>query len=912
MKEGDGIMSFKISNLKCEYTKNPLGLDIKRPRFSWTLDHSERNQKQLAYQIIVSSNLEKALREEGDVWDSGKVVSDNNVNVEYAGKELEGFQRYYWRVRCWDKMERVSPYSEVAFFEMGPLKSSDWFAKWIRKLSYKTFLSEGDHLYGEYEEVYAAYFRKEFEVKKHVKRARVYVCGLGLYELRMNGRKVGNNVLDPGQTDYSKIALYSTFDITGLVEEKNAIGVILGNGRHIKAYGYDHPKLILQILIEYEDGEREFIVTDESWKVSHGPLMENGIFHGELYDARLEMPGWDEPDFDDSDWESPVVTEGPKLRAQLMPPIRVTATLKPVRMWSPKPGIYVYDFGQNFTGWIRLYVKGPRGTEVKIRYAEILNDDGTINTSNLLKARALDTYILRGEGIEVYEPRFTYHGFKYVEITGYPGVPSLESVEGCFVHTDVKKVGDFYCSNEMINKIHRNAVWGQLCNLMSIPTDCPQRSERMGWMGDAQLSAEEAIHNFDMAQFYMKYLMDMKLSQKEDGSLSDVVPPYWSFYPADPAWGTAYITIAWYMYIYYNDTRVLEEHYENMVRYVEFLRRNSRDGIIENLGKYGDWCPPGSIFSKRTPVEFTATWYYYHDVLILSEIAKVLGRDEDHRKYRELADSIKESFNERFLRKKYVEQVKSDVYFYEGTKLSPIDSTPTSQTCNTLPLYLKMAPDDILAKVFGILVRLVETEHDFHLDTGIVGTRYIFDVLTEYGRPDLAYRVITRKSYPGFGYMIKEGATTLWERWEKLEGSGMNSHNHIMFGSVDTWFYKALGGVTVLDPGWGRFRVKPFVPDDMKFVKVRLDTVRGEISVSWEKDEGHFRISVHVPCNTTAEIYIPIFGKWYKIKEGGRKLIENGEVEVRSDVSFVKIENDHAVFNVGSGWYDFVEEYEPS
>jgi alpha-L-rhamnosidase len=897
----------KIENLRCEYLKNPINIDTDKPRFSWTLSSDARNQFQSAYQIIVSSTLENALKEIGDLWDSGKVDSAENLNVEYSGNVLKSFERYYWRVRCWNQNDEASPFSEVAIFETAVLKDEDWKAKWLTKKNFESFTSGGDPVSGRrsYKQFYAAYFRKDFELKAKVKRARAYICGLGVYELRINGEKVGDNVLDPGQTDYSKLALYSTYDVTDLLKDKNAIGVILGNGRHIESYGYGKPRLIIQIMLEYEDESKEFILSDESWKVFHGPIQENGIYYGEKYDARLEMPGWDEFGFDDKDWESvELIENGPKLKSQLMPPIKITDTIKPVKMWSPKSGVYVYDFGQNFTGWVKLKVRGPRGTTVKIRHSELLKEDGTLNTSTIRLAEATDTYILKGNGMEVYEPRFTYHGFRYIEITGFPGVPTLENVEGKFLHTAVESTGKFNCSNELINKIHRNTIWGQLSNLMSIPTDCPQRDERMGWMGDAQLSAEEAIFNFDMAQFYTKYLLDIKLSQKEDGSVSDVVPPYWPLYPPDPAWGTAYITIAWYMYLYYRDKRVLEEHYEHMKKYVEFLKNNSDNHIIRKLGKYGDWCPPGSIMPKRTPVELTSTFYYYSDTLTLSEIAEILGKKEDSDKYKKLAEEIKEAFNKEFL-KKGKDFVGNEKTFYLGVQMGPRDTTPTGQTSNVLPLYLDVVPSEHKEAIFKTLIELVEVHQDSHLDTGIVGTRYLFDVLANNGRFDLAYKVATQRTYPGWGYMIEEGATTLWERWEKLEGAGMNSHNHIMLGSIDAWFYRYIGGLTLLEPGWKKFRVKPYFVDELKFAKAELETFTGNINVSWERCEKRFKLIVSVPVNTQALVYVPILREG-KITESGRELFANEKITtLTKEIRFVETEENYAVFEVGSGWYEF-------
>ncbi|MHA2088366.1 MAG: family 78 glycoside hydrolase catalytic domain [Promethearchaeota archaeon] len=607
------------SNLRCEYLVNPIEIDMPYPRFSWILDHEERSQYQSAYQIIVSSEETFSNSENGNIWDTGKIFSDNHINIEYSGKPLKSDSSYYWRVKWWDKDDKESNFSDIATFGTALLNDSDWKAKWIskkefidedsrRKLQYKS--QERDFMGSLFEkdfyEVHAIYLRKEFSLEKQVKNAKIYICGVGYYELRINGKRIGDRVLEPAQTDYNKIALYSTYDITAHLENKNVIGVILGNGRCLEHYGYDFPKLIAQIHIHYTDGTNSLIITDDSWELSTGPILENGIYFGEKYDARLEMPGWDKPNFKDNEWEKVTLVKGHKLASQLMQPIQVTTILKPQSLKSPQAGVYIYDFGQNFTGFVRIKAQGPKGSKIKLKFSEILDETGLLNTATNGNAQVTDIYILKGDGEETYMPHFTYHGFRYVELTGFPGVPTIDTIEGLFFHSNVPQVGDFFCSNELINKIHTNIIWGQLSNLMSIPTDCPQRDERHGWMGDAQLVTEEAMLNFDMAQFYTNYLRNIKVCQMDDGRISDVVPPYWSIYPADPAWGTAYITIAWYMYWYYNDLRILKENYESMKRYVDFLAKTAEENISP-LGRYGDWCPPSSIASKRTPLELIST-----------------------------------------------------------------------------------------------------------------------------------------------------------------------------------------------------------------------------------------------------------------------------------------------------------------
>lgn len=893
-------------DLKCEYLVNPIGIDIVNPRFSWILDHQERNQYQSAYQVIVSSEKSLLLSEVGNMWDSGKVISEKNYNIPYKGKPLISDSTYYWKVKWWDKNNIESDYSQISTFGTALLNESEWKAKWISKREFidkKTrknyqYKSGKRNLAGRVREVHALYVRKEFFLKKPIKSAKIFICGLGYYELRLNGKKVGDRILDPAQTDYNKIALYSTYDIIDyIIQNNNAISIILGNGRCVELWGYDFPKIIAQIHIHFEDGSTQMICTDESWKQSNGPIKENGIYYGEKYDARSEIPEWDRPDYNDSKWDLAVEVSGYKLSSQLMHPIKVSKVLKPQKIYSPKPGMYVYDFEQNFSGYVRLKVRGPRGCEVKLRFAEIIHDDGTINTATNGNAPSTDIYILKGEGEEVFEPHFTYHGFRYVELTGFPGVPSLDNLEGIFFHSDVSKVGDFFCSNYLINKIHNNIIWGQLSNLMSIPTDSPQRDERMGWMGDAHLISEEAIYNFNMARFYAKFLYDIKMSQRMDGSLSDVVPPYWRIYPADPPWGSAYITITWNLYWYYNDLQILEEHYDSLKKYVDYLSSISEGNILK-MGKYGDWCPPSSIASRKTPIALISTWYYYHDTLVFSRIAKILEKNEDHDIYRNKAEEIKKAFNNEFLK----------IGAYTAFKLSPADRS-ISQTSNILPLYLDMIPINKRKLVLSSLIGAIVEDYDYHFDTGVLGTRYIFDALTENGFPEIIYRMVKQKSFPGYGYMIQEGATTLWERWEKLEGGGMNSHNHIMLGSVDAWFYKTLAGITSIQPGWKKVRIKPYIPDDMDYASGSTTTILGIIYSSWEKLNNKIKMTIKVPIGCTADVWIPIKEKNILIKESNDIIWKpERKIESSNQVKFLNLEESHVIFNIGSGYYEFLIE----
>ncbi len=891
------------SRLRCEYLVNPIGVDSPFPRFSWYLKHDKRGEGQFAYQILIASSVENARAERGDVWDSGQRPSPDNFAQSAVGPALTGSTVYYWRVRWWDLHGGVSAYSSVAFFETGVLKPEDWTASWIGPGRTSTFSSRGTTVLGEYTgdviQSFGVYLRKEFPVKDdvRVRRARAYISGLGLAEFRVNGEKMGGRVLDPAPTDYAKRALYSTKNLTEILQPGlNAVGLILGNGRFIKNYGFGPPKGLVQIEIDYADGTRQTVGTDVTWKTSEGPLQRNGLYCGETYDARLEMPGWDAPRFNDSAWAPAVVREDTPLASAMLPPIRVTQILKPQRLGSPAPGVYVYDLGQNFTGWARLKVVGPAGSTVNLRYAELLNPDGTLNTLPNQNAEARDTYILRGNGTEFYEPRFTSHGFRYVEVTGYPGVPSLDSLEGCFVHTDADPTGEFHCSNEVLNGIHANILWGQRSNLMGIPTDCPQRDERQGWLGDAHLAAEEAMFNFDLPAFYTKFLDDILLAQREDGSLPDVVPPYLGqTYPADPAWGSAYPTIVWLAYQHYGDRRLLERHYPHLKKYVRFLTGASHHNLIDKLGKYGDWCPPGSVAPKRTPLALTSTWFYYHDVMVLSRIAEVLEERDDAHSFLKRAEDIKASFNKAFL----------GPDGYASLQLSNADKG-AGQTSNLLPLHLHMVPDIDRERILRRLVDSVVRDNDHHLDTGIIGTRYLLDVLTENGQVEAAFRVATQETYPGWGYMIAHGATTLWERWENLTGGGMNSHNHIMFGSIDAWLYRVVAGLTCLSPGWARFRVKPYPVDGLTFASARIHTVKGEIHAGWERSPNACQIFAQVPVGAEAEVHIPLLWESSVLFENGILIWEKGMTKaVVPEISFEGQAGDRLVFRIGSGFYAF-------
>jgi alpha-L-rhamnosidase len=848
------------SDLKCEYAVNPEGIDVLQPRFYWIPAHSGRGQKPTAYQLVVSTRPDCG---KGDMWDSGKVSSSAFTHIVYKGKSLGSDATYYWKVRFWDNDGTPSLYSEIARFGTGLLGKEEWTGKWIGG---------------------ANQLRKEFEIGGPVARAKVHICGLGYYELRINGEKVGDHVLDPGWTTYDKRALYVTYDVARLVRPgANAVAVILGNG------WFKSRALLVQISVESAVGKNLTLVSDESWKIADGPIVADSIYNGETYDARLETAGWDRAGFDDGAWKKAEIVPGPKgvLSAQMMPPIRITDTLVPLKMTNPMPGVYVFDMGQNFSGWARLRASGPRGTAVRMRFAEMLYDDGTINQENLRSARAEDVYILKGGGEEVYEPRFTYHGFRYLELSGFPGVPTADTIRGRIVRSGVKQIGSFASSKPVLNGLQRIITWGQKTNLHSIPTDCAQRDERMGWMGDAQGTAEEALLNFDMAAFYTNFIRDIRDVQDEAGTITDTVPYIWGSRPADPAWGTAYPLLCWYMYQYYGDTRILEEQFEGLRKYVEFLRSKAENGLVR-YSYYGDW-----VAVDKTPGNIVSSFYYYYDVKILADAARVLGKETEAKTYGQLAEDIKAAFH-----KEYYDPKSGN--YANGT-----------QTANALALFLELAPGNARGSAWGNLFDNLAYKNNSHLTTGIIGTKYIMEVLTRFGNSDLAYDIATQTTYPSWGYMIENGATTLWELWQRREGPSMNSHNHPMFGSVGSWLYKALAGINI-DPravGFEKIRIQPQMVRDLKYASGSVDTLRGRVLSAWKRGDKSVSLEVIIPAGSEAEIVLPKFNlQDVVVKEGGRVIwsqkkqasVVPGIIEVQEPADAAAV-----IIKVGSGGYMF-------
>lgn len=870
--------------LRCEYVENPLAVDTASPRLSWQLAAPERGAAQTAYQICAASTKELLEKGQYDLWDSGKVNSAAQM-VSYAGQALSWRETCWWKVCAWDGSDQPGVFSSPAFFETG-LRREDWQAEWVGGPP----AWSGRMLY----------FRRDFSLDKTVRRARVYMAGLGWSELYINGQRVNDRVLDPAQTDYSKRVLYTTDAVEEFLRAGvNTIGVAAGCG------WYGSVRLLLQMEIEFTDGSSLQVATrpnlKDTWRVAGGPVLENSVYDGEVYDARQERPGWAEPGGMDSSkgwYFSAFGMDGPggRLEPAMLEPIRVVETLDAQLVSQPVPGQYVFDLGQNIAGWVQLRVSGDAGTRITLKHAESLHADGRVNQENLRSARAEDVYILKGEGEEIWEPRFTYHGFRYVQVEGYPGQPGLDAVRGRVVRSSVDTAGAFECSSDLLNRIHKMIWWTESGNLHSIPTDCPQRDERMGWLNDLAARSEETIYNFNLSGLFSKFCADITDAQDGSGAITDTAPFRWGMRPADPV-SVAYLLIPWLLYTHYGDMRTMAERYEGMKRWVNYLTSCAEDGIV-TYSYYGDWAPPvgegvaGSIgdsaVSASTPGALISTACYAYSARLLAQMAFVLGKKRDAEAYMRLAEGITEDFNAEFW--------DDDASGYGSN----------NQSCNAIALYMGLVPEERRDAVVANLIRDVQA-HDNHLTTGNICTKYLLEALTAAGRSDVAFRIVAQQTYPSWGHMLAGGATTLWERWEHATGGGMNSHNHPMMGSVGAWFYRALAGIRAHPGGAGfsRFSIRPEIVADLDYVNASLKTVRGDVAVSWKREGQDVSMRVEVPAGSTVRVALPCEG-WGQVYEGDQALwVEETAQKLPQGVHKVVREGDRVVVDVGSGRYQF-------
>ena len=853
-----GCTLMNYERLLCEYFENPIHIDVENPRFSWIMSSNTVGEMQTAYQINVY-DVSNSL-----VWNSGKVSSSRSTNNMYSGEKLSSQSVYTWTVCVWtNKGECLL--SKVQSFETALMSENDWGRAY--------FVAAAAQLPGR-----AVITRTIQTIEKTVRKARAYISGLGYSELYINSTKAGKNVLDPGYTEYSKRYLYVTHDVTSLIKQgENIIDIWVGNGWNAS------PIVRFKLTLWYDDGSIRNIVSGphgSGFMMRSSPIIENSIFDGETYDARIEETI--ESDLSKaSGWFTPYAVGGPggKASSQMIEPITVTEEIMPLSIVKTGDNQYVVDMGQNFAGWIAIRACGKRGEKLVIRYAENLYEDGTVNQENLRSAKATDTYIFKGHGIEYYEPRFTYHGFRYVQIEA-PCEILKENVVGKAVHSNIARKSTFNCGNNLINQIYRNVIWTERSNLHSIPTDCPQRDERQGWLNDLTVRAEESLYNFDMAKLYTKWLFDVDDTMNDEGAIADTAPYKWGKCPADPV-SSSYLIIPWLVYTHYNDEKIIADHFNNFERWEAFLLKNSTDYIV-NYSYYGDWASPitetiaGSLgdgaVSSKTPGQLISTGYSYLNCVLLSKMSRLLGFHDKEIKYTELAKRIARRFNE--------------VYFDNIKRCYGSGS----QGANSFALYIGLVSDENRQAVLDSLVNDI-VERDYHLSTGNLCSKYILEVLTENGMVDLAYRLVTQTTYPSWGHMIENGATTIWERWEHATGGEMNSHNHPMFASVGSWFIKYLAGIQFGEShGEGWLRIKPYIPCELEFAEAKITTIYGDVTSKWEKKEDKLLLTLEIPFNCTANVSIPV---------QGREIAING-------VSFDCSGKDEYIFSAVQGKYDII------
>lgn len=910
----------EVNELRTEYASNPLGLDALHPRLSWQLRSQLRGKMQTGYQIRVATDLGALTRGTGMIWDSQKVRSDQSTQVPYAGPPLHSRNRYYWQVRVWDEADRVSAWSAPASWEMALLQPSDWSAQWIEPRSSSP---------------QPALLRRAFALGNDIQRARVYVTSRGLYQLFLNGQRVGNAELTPGFTSYGKRLQYQTYDVTHLLHGgQNAVGALLGDGWYRGVLGWGNTKpfygdrtaLLAQLEIVYADGRMERIVTDASWKSDTSPVVMSDLYQGETYDARLEQAGWNTSGFDDGRWTGVDIGNAATaiLVAQNSPPIRKVEQIVPVRVLTTKSGKTIADMGQNMVGWVRLSVSGPAGTAVTLRHGEVLDASGELYTQNLTRAKQTNRYILKGGGVEVFEPHFTYQGFRYVEVVDYPGELTPDKLTGMVVHSDFDPSGGLETSNAMLNQLQHNIVWSQKGNFVAIPSDNPQRFERYGWTADAQLFAPTATFNFNVAGFLASWLKDLAADQRPSGGVPWIVPDvlgasegrtaefFTGYYgqqltpprsrvtsnePTDGAaaavWGDAATVIPWMLYQRYGDRQVLLDQYQSMIRWVGYQRRRAGDDLIwDGDFQFADWLD--ILSGTRMPfgsthADLVATAYFAHSADLMSRTAHVLGRKEDADRHAQLFSDIRAAFNRRFVR--------ADATMESDT-----------QTAYVLALQFGLLPDHQRAAAARHLADNVRRYG--HLTTGLAGTPALLFVLSEYGYLNEAYQLLLREDFPSWLYSVKAGATTIWERWDGVKTDGsfqdpvMNSFNQYVYGAVGDWMYRVIGGIDSDEslPGYKHIRIKPQPGGGLTYAKTSYETPYGEVYSSWLTRDGAFQLTVEVPPNTTADVHLPS-ARISAVRESGRPISRaRGARLLHESESGI-------VVRIGSGRYEFTLPY---
>lgn len=853
-----------IIHFLCEGQSAPVGIDVVKPAFSWQLNGIQRNIVQTAYRLLVADDSLLLKINKGNIWDSGKMFSSQSIRIIYGGKALEPVKTYYCKVLVWDSKSKMPRSGKIITWQMGLLSSADWYgAKWIGygqlpdSLHIVPFMPGlGDGRWNNVSDILPL-FRKQFNIDKAVKKATVFISGLGQFEMSLNGKKVGDHFLDPGWTKYDTQALYITFDITRQIRQgPNAMGVMLGNGfyfipgeRYRKISGaFGFPKMICRIVVQYLDGSSENIISDSSWKTSAGPVTFSSIYGGEDYNANLEQRGWDRRGFDDENWKTAVVVDGPpELSAQSEQPLKIVEHFNVRKITQPRPGVYVYDMGQNASGIPCVSVKGRKGNKIKIFPSELLGNEGLI-TQKAIGAPVFFQYTLKGEGTETWQPRFMYYGFRYIQIEGAvpqskknpDRLPAITTVRSLHTRNSAARIGYFTCSNELFNKTFKLIDWAIQSNTASVFTDCPHR-EKLGWLEEAHLVGSSIRYNYDIASLCHKVIRDMIRSQTADGLIPDIAPEYVQFgggFRDSPEWGSNGIILPWYMYEWYNDKQVLFESYDMMKRYIAYLDKRSNDHILTfGLGDWYDIGPNPPGVSQLTPAGITATAMYYYDLTILSRVAKILGMPEDEIKFNELSEKVRIAFNNR--------------YFNEQTK----QYGTGSQTANAVAVYMGLVPPFYRDSVIANIIKDIRARNN-SLTAGDIGYRYLLRVLDDAGRSDVIYDMNNRSDVPGYGYQLARGATALTESWQ---GASNASNDHFMLGHLMEWFYSGLAGIKTADDSvaFKRIIIRPEPVGDISFSKASYQSPYGWIATEWKRKNGNFYLTVTIPANTTAVVYLP-------------------------------------------------------
>ncbi len=882
-----------VYDLTCEHQKNPIGIDVVQPRFSWKINGQSNNIMQSAYSIRVATD--KNFSSGKTVWESGKVMSEESILLTYNGSALKSCQQYFWQVKVWDNKGNESKWSEIALWEMGFLSQADWKAKWIE-------MEEDTARYGP-----SPHFRKEFPIDKNIAKARIYVSSHGFYELNLNGKKVGDQVLTPGWTSYGKRIQYQVYDVTGILKKgDNAIGAVLGDGWYRSTLGWGNNwavygkrlGLLVQVEITFTDGTKSLIVSDETWKASNnGAIRMNDIYNGETYDARKKLTGWNMTGYDDSNWENVRVQNyNNNLIASEGAPIRKIEEINPVKIFRTPSGKLIVDMGQNMVGWLRIKVTGPIGTIITLRHAEVMDKYGEFYTTNLRSAKCQLTYTLAGTGEEVYEPRFTFMGFRYVEVTGFPGELTSDNITGIVVHSDMPVTGSFECSNSLVNQLQHNIKWGQKGNFVDVPTDCPQRDERLGWTGDAQAFCRTAAFNMDVSSFFTKWLKDVAADQKQGGEVPDVIPDILNkqgSLSAQPSagWGDVAVIAPWTMYTVYGDKRLLETQYPSMKAWVEYIRKKAGDSYIWRGGsKYGDWLfyhPPvnnHTEFDGHTEHDFIATAFYAYSSALLAAAAKELGKTDDEKFYAELFMRIKEVFINEYV-----------------TNAGRVGTN--SQTSYVLALMFNLLPDSLTGKAATFLVQDIKSRRN-RLSTGFLGTPYLCHVLANNGYTDVAYDLLLQESYPSWLYPVKMGATTIWERWDgqktdsTFQDPGMNSFNHYAYGAIGDWMYRVSAGIETMDPGYKHLLIQPHPTKKLTYSKASFISPYGKVLSGWERKGNKIVINLTIPANCKATVVIPADSS-EKVTANGQNVAENKNFEN------IHVSGNTLIVEAGSGSYEF-------